>query len=257
MPTELVFLFRIHMHVKKAVAELCGRDALVVFEELDKFVFVIKAALQGDLLDRVIGVDEERFDVLGATLDDGGFGVVSEFALKNFGKMVGAIAEMTCHVKHGEGAVGVDADKFCNFVGALVAVFCGLTKLDQKLGERDFCQGAVAFLQVHQLGQRALNVECRRKMLGEGKALDAIGVKMKPIKGGEPLAFCNSAVLSVRLEQKQISRVQEIFLVPLRDVDFAVSDENKFKGIDRCRRMDPLGLALEKPHIGKIQLYAV
>ena len=59
MPTGLVFLFRIHMHVEKAVAELRWRDALVVFEELDKLVFVIEAALQSDLLDRVIGVDEE------------------------------------------------------------------------------------------------------------------------------------------------------------------------------------------------------
>ena len=46
------------MHVEKAVAELCWRDALVVFEELDELVFVVEAALQGDLLDRIIGIEE-------------------------------------------------------------------------------------------------------------------------------------------------------------------------------------------------------
>ena len=62
--TPFFVSFAIHTNVKIFVSEHCGRGFGVVFEELYKGIFILKAALGGDFLDREFGVKKLGFHVL-------------------------------------------------------------------------------------------------------------------------------------------------------------------------------------------------
>ena len=88
------------MYVEESSAKLGRGDACMIFEEFDKFVFVVKATLQGDLLDRISGVEQERLDVVQSVLDDERFGIGAEFAAQELGEVIGAVSKMLGNVHH-------------------------------------------------------------------------------------------------------------------------------------------------------------
>jgi hypothetical protein len=58
MDSKGFFSLIIQMHVEIFVAQSAWRFPRVIFEKFDEGVFVLKAALRGDLLDRIVGMEQ-------------------------------------------------------------------------------------------------------------------------------------------------------------------------------------------------------
>ena len=247
------YLFCIHMDMKILIPKIRGGQLFVVLEKFHEFVFVVKAALQGDLLDRMIGVDQERFDVLHALFYNCSFGVVAEFPTQKSGEMVGTVAKTVCNFGNGEGRVGMNANKFRNLMCGFISVFVGDFTFQKELREDQFRQLWIAFLQMHQLLKDVDRVWNRGELFERCDRVNVACIKMKPIKRGVSNADFGSAVLFSRIQQKQISFFEMIVGFFLTQEDLSRNHEDQFEAVDGHGRMDPLAVGIEEPHIGKIQ----
>ena len=93
----------------------------VIFIKLDKGIFILKAAGDGDLLDGAGGVDEAGFDIVKPPLDDGGLGIIAKLTLHHTRQMIGTIAKALGKICHGERLATVGADKGRHLIGGRCA----------------------------------------------------------------------------------------------------------------------------------------
>lgn len=238
------------MHVKIAIAEFGWGGVFVVFEEFDEVVFVLKSALPRDVLDRLVGIDEERLDIFQSFFDDQRFGIKAEFASQKLGKMVGTVAKLAPKLGNSQGTVGMNARVFRDLMRKSVALDVALcVDRDQKMRQRQLCKRAVGFLLVHDLPKDPCVALREGKLLLWAERANVVGVKVQPIKGSTAMAFFDPAMLAVGIEQEQIARGEVVFVLFFAYMHLAAYHKDQLIRVDGNRRVDPFVIGGKKPHV--------
>ena len=109
------------MNIEELIPEGCWGGFFVVFKEFHKGILVLKATFLCYFLKRLIGIDEAGFNIQKAALDNSRFSIIAKLTLKQPCHMVGAYAEMLCHLGDGQGGVAVCSYILVYLIGSAIA----------------------------------------------------------------------------------------------------------------------------------------